>query len=363
MPDPRAYVVISPGRNEADYMRRTLDSMIAQTERPTAWVIVDDGSTDDSPEILAGYAAQHDWITIVRREDRGRRAVGPGVIEAFYAGLDTVSLDDYTYLCKLDLDLDLPPTYFAGLMDRMEANPRVGTCSGKTWYAGPGGQQISEGIGDEMSIGASKFMRVACFRQIGGFVREVMWDGIDCHKARAMGWIAVSWDAPELQFEHLRPMGSSQQNIHAGRRRHGLRRRPGRLRRWRLRRPRIDGGGRCRRRSGLARLRLDRDARLPVSGERGERRIGEAAAPAELCAFRLARHPGRLLVIVREQAFGLRRRLVHEFGPGQRLDQRSDIADNGGIAGIEQAFDAAQFFRQGELAGAEIRSIAGIKRQ
>ena len=221
-PRPRAYLVISPGRNEAAYMRRTLDSVVAQSERPARWVIVDDGSTDESPEILAEYAARHDWITVVRREDRGRRAVGPGVIEAFYAGLETVSLDDYTYLCKLDLDLDLPPTYFAALMDRMEANPRVGTASGKTWYAGPGGARISEGIGDEMSIGASKFMRVACFRQIGGFVREVMWDGIDCHKARQLGWIAVSWDAPELQFEHLRPMGSSQQNIFAGRRRHGF---------------------------------------------------------------------------------------------------------------------------------------------
>lgn len=222
MPDPRSYVVISPGRNEADFMRRTLDSMVSQVERPTLWVIVDDGSTDDSPAILAEYTAKHDWIRVVRREDRGSRAVGPGVIEAFYAGLETVDLDNYTYLCKLDLDLDLPPRYFAGLMDRMETEPRVGTCSGKTWYAGPKGEQVSEGIGDEMSIGASKFMRVSCFKQIGGFVREVMWDGIDCHKARQMGWIAVSWDDDALQFEHLRPMGSSQQNIHAGRRRHGF---------------------------------------------------------------------------------------------------------------------------------------------
>ncbi len=222
-PDPRrSYVVISPGRNEADYMRRTLDSMVAQAERPALWVIVDDGSTDASPEILAEYAAQHDWIRVVRREDRGCRAVGPGVIEAFYAGLETVDLNAHTYLCKLDLDLDLPPRYFAGLMDRMEANPRVGTCSGKTWYTGPRGERVSEGIGDEMSAGMTKFMRVSCFQQIGGFVREVMWDGIDCHKARQMGWIAVSWDDPELQFEHLRPMGSSQQNIHVGRRRHGF---------------------------------------------------------------------------------------------------------------------------------------------
>jgi glycosyltransferase involved in cell wall biosynthesis len=218
----RDYLLISPGRNEAAFLRRTLDSVIAQTERPALWVIVDDGSTDDSPAILADYAARHDWIRIVRREDRGRRSVGPGVIEAFYAGLETVALDDHDYLCKLDLDLDLPPGYFAGLMDRMEADPRLGTCSGKAYYRDASGRMISEGIGDEVSVGASKFFRTACFRQIGGFVREVMWDGIDCHKARQLGWKVASWDDPELRFEHLRPMGSSQQGILAGRRRHGF---------------------------------------------------------------------------------------------------------------------------------------------
>jgi hypothetical protein len=72
-----------------------------------------------------------------------------------------------------------------------------------------------------MSVGMTKFYRRACFDQIGGFVREVMWDAIDCHKARQMGWIAVSWDDPDLRFEHLRPMGSSEVSIHEGRRRHG----------------------------------------------------------------------------------------------------------------------------------------------
>lgn len=222
MADLRTYLVISPGRNEADYMRRTLDSVVAQTERPTRWVIVDDGSTDESLEILAEYDRAHDWITVIRREDRGHRAVGPGVIEAFYAGLETQDLGQFTYLCKLDLDLDLPPGYFAGLMNRMEADPRVGTCSGKTYFTDNAGRHISEKISDEMSIGASKFMRVSCFAQIGGFVREVMWDGIDCHKARMLGWKAVSWRDEDLAFEHLRPMGSTQKNIYAGRRRHGF---------------------------------------------------------------------------------------------------------------------------------------------
>jgi len=195
--------------------------MVAQSVPPTLWVIVDDGSSDDTPAILAEYAARHDWIRIVQKPDRGHRAVGPGVIEAFYFGLDTVDLKDFDYLCKLDLDLDLPPRYFEILMERMEADPRIGTCSGKP-YMRVNGDLVSERRGDEMSVGMTKFYSCTCFEEIGGFVREVMWDAIDCHKARQLGWRAVSWDDPELRFEHLRPMGSSQSGIHTGRRRHGL---------------------------------------------------------------------------------------------------------------------------------------------
>lgn len=221
-PHPRSYLVVSPCRNEAAYMRRTLDSVAAQSARPALWVIVDDGSTDATPDILAEYAARHDWIRVVQKPDRGHRAVGPGVIEAFYAGLDTVSLDDFAYLCKLDLDLDLPPRYFEILMDRMQANPRIGTCSGKAYLRTRTGALVSEGVSDELSLGMTKFFSVACFRQIGGFVREVMWDAIDCHTARMQGWTPVSWDDPDLRFEHLRPMGSSDKSIFTGRRRHGF---------------------------------------------------------------------------------------------------------------------------------------------
>jgi glycosyltransferase involved in cell wall biosynthesis len=213
-------VLISPCRNEAAYMRETLDSVIAQSLRPAKWVIVDDGSTDDTPRILAEYARRHDWIEIVTRGDRGGRSVGPGVIEAFYAGYRTISPDDYEYLCKLDLDLRLAPRYFEILAARMAANPRIATCSGKAYFEARG-RLVSERNGDDTSMGASKFYRVSCFKAIGGFVREVMWDGIDCHRCRMKGWIACSWDDPELRFLHLRPMGSSQQSIYAGRMRHG----------------------------------------------------------------------------------------------------------------------------------------------
>lgn len=202
-------------------MQRTLASVTGQSQPPALWVIVDDGSTDDSREIVEGYMARHDWIRLVPKPDRGHRAVGPGVVEAFYAGLETVSPLDHPYIVKLDLDLDLPPRYFEILIDRMEADPRIGTCSGKP-YIRQGGELVSERRGDEMSAGMTKLWRRSCFEAIGGIVREVMWDAIDCHKARQLGWRAISWDEPDLRFEHLRPMGSSQASIYTGRRRHGF---------------------------------------------------------------------------------------------------------------------------------------------
>ena len=81
---------------------------------------------------------------------------------------------------------------------------------------------MSEKMGDENSVGMTKFYRTSCFQQIGGFVREVMWDGIDGHRCRQLGWIAVSWDEPELRFVHLRPMGTSHKNWWTGRTRHGF---------------------------------------------------------------------------------------------------------------------------------------------
>ncbi len=219
----RRYLLVSPCRDEGQYLRHTLDSVAAQTVPPALWIVVDDGSTDDTPAILEEYAQRLPYLRVVRREDRGRRQVGPGVIEAFYAGLDTVRLEDFDYLCKLDMDLDLPVRYFELLMQRMEANPRIGTTSGKPWFVHPQtGALVPEVCGDEMSVGMTKFYRVACFQEIGGFVRQVMWDGIDCHRARMLGWIAESVDDEPIRFTHLRPQGASQKSIWTGRVRAGF---------------------------------------------------------------------------------------------------------------------------------------------
>jgi biofilm PGA synthesis N-glycosyltransferase PgaC len=215
------YVLISPCRNESEFMRRTLDSVASQWVPPAEWIVVDDGSTDATQEILEEYQSRLPYLRVITRDDRGKRSVGPGVIEAFYAGYERVSVP-YDYLCKLDMDLDLPPRYFERLIEKMEEDPRLGTVSGKAYFIdAKTGKHVLELIRDHMSVGASKFCRKDCFEEVGGFVRQVMWDGIDCHTARLFGWKAGSFDEPDLRFEHLRPMGSSDKSIYAGRKRHG----------------------------------------------------------------------------------------------------------------------------------------------
>jgi glycosyltransferase involved in cell wall biosynthesis len=219
----RRYLLVSPCRDEAEYIRRTLDSVAAQSLQPAAWVIVDDGSTDGTATILEEYRRRLPYLRVVRRMDPGPRKVGAGVVAAFYAGLGSVCLDDFDYVCKLDTDLELPPRYFELLVARMESDPRVGTTSGKPWFTHPRRSAlVPEICGDEMSVGMTKFYRVDCFKEIGGFVPQVMWDGIDCHRARMLGWIAESIDSEGLRFVHLRPQGASQKGIWTGRVRAGF---------------------------------------------------------------------------------------------------------------------------------------------
>jgi hypothetical protein len=93
-----------------------------------------------------------------------------------------INPDNYEYLCKLDLDLLLPRRYFEILIDKMTADPRIATCSGKA-YSHENGRMVAERHGDYTSLG--KILPRACFKAIGGFVREVMWDGIDCPSSQS----------------------------------------------------------------------------------------------------------------------------------------------------------------------------------
>lgn len=215
----RRIVIISPCRNEERTLERTLACMEAQTLRPLRWVVVDDGSSDATPAILARAAERIPWLRVVKRADRGFRKVGGGVVEAFNEGLASVDVD-YDFVAKMDVDLEFKPQYLEKILGYFDADPELAAASGKVYRPEEGGL-VEEYMIDDMVAGQFKLYRRACFERIGGFVPEVMWDGIDFHRARMLGYRTRSIQDPDLDLIHLRLMGSSDKNVFRGRMRWG----------------------------------------------------------------------------------------------------------------------------------------------
>src|SRR5437667_7544125 len=119
------YVLISPARNEALYIGKTIESVIAQTVHPVKWVIVSDGSTDGTDNVVKKYAAQHDWIELVRQPQRMERHFA-GKAAAFNAGYARVKDLEYEVIGNLDADISFDEDYFAFLMSKFAENPGLG---------------------------------------------------------------------------------------------------------------------------------------------------------------------------------------------------------------------------------------------
>lgn len=213
-------LIISPVRNEGEYIEKTLESVVCQTVVPEKWIIVNDGSSDKTEEIVRAYVNRYPWIKLINKPDRGARAVGPGVVEAFYHGLDEENLDNYDFVCKMDGDISFGPDYFKNLLCKFDGDKNLGAASGKP-YIIVEGKEIPERTNDEMVAGQINFYRTACFKSIDGFVRQVHWDAIAFHRARMSKWRTKSYDELGLRFIHLRIMGSSDRNLIVGRLRWG----------------------------------------------------------------------------------------------------------------------------------------------
>ena len=216
--DPRV-VVVSPCRDEARTLQRTIACMEAQTRPPARWIVVDDGSTDTTPQILADAQKRIQWLRVVKRADRGFRKVGGGVIDAFYDGLASADVD-YDFVAKMDVDLEFSPRYLEHILAHFARDPKLAAASGKV-FRPEGDGLVEEFMIDEMVAGQFKLYRRDAFERIGGFVREVMWDGIDFHRARMEGYRTASLPDPELRIIHLRLMGSSDRSVYRGRLRWG----------------------------------------------------------------------------------------------------------------------------------------------
>jgi glycosyltransferase involved in cell wall biosynthesis len=203
-----AYVIVSPVRDEAEFLGRTIDSIVAQQHRPAEWVIVDDGSSDATPQIAAAAAAAHDWIRVVTRPGRASapRARGKPIVEAFNAGLETVAAP-HEFVVKMDGDLFVPPHYFDWVARTFEHYPRAGIVGG-FGLVPDGNDWVPDQIGRHNVAGYIKSYRRACLDEIGGLQASMGWDGIDEYSARARGW--TSHPLTELVVLHYRRRGARQ---------------------------------------------------------------------------------------------------------------------------------------------------------
>ena len=202
------YIVITPARNEGEFLHSLIDSIVKQTVRPQQWIIVDDGSADNSCVIALADEKQHHWISVVRRTDRGLRNPGAGVVEAFSDGLARVKSSDWDYLVKLDADLSFESVYFERCLGRFKNDLKLGI-GGGTICQKMGEVLVTEAPGDPVFHvrGATKIYRRQCWESIGGLLPAPGWDTIDEYKANMLGWTTYTF--PEMKVWHHRKAGAA----------------------------------------------------------------------------------------------------------------------------------------------------------
>ncbi|HZR63523.1 MAG TPA: glycosyltransferase [Terriglobales bacterium] len=200
------YVIITPARDEEQHIEGTVRSVVEQTLRPTKWIIVDDGSSDRTGEIIDQYAVQFPFIRAIHRRNRGSRKAGSGVMEAFYDGYNALQDQDWDFLIKLDGDLSFSPDYFQKCFEHFSQNPRVGIGGGEIYHEF-GGQLKLEASPKFHVRGATKIYRRECWDAIGGLLKVPGWDTIDEVKANMLGWNTSSF--PELRLVHHRLTGAA----------------------------------------------------------------------------------------------------------------------------------------------------------
>jgi glycosyltransferase involved in cell wall biosynthesis len=202
------YVLITPAHNEEKFITKTLDSMVVQTLLPERWVIVDDGSTDRTAEIVESYEKQYPWIELLRRP-RGSDRSFAGKVYAFNLGLGRVASLTFEVLGNLDADLSFDPDYLAFLMEKFLDDPKLGVAG--TPFTENGGYDTADDSfeGENHVAGGCQLFRRRCFEEIGGYVPNGIGgiDWIAVTTARMKGWKTRSFS--EKRFHHYRSLGTA----------------------------------------------------------------------------------------------------------------------------------------------------------
>jgi len=198
------YILITPARNEESFIRLTLDSVAQQTVKPVKWVIVSDGSTDRTDEIVKEYASCYEWIELVRMPERTERHFA-GKVGCFNAGYERAKHLDHDIVGSLDADISFETGYFEFLLTKFAEDPSLGV--GGTPFLEDGQTYDYRYSSIEHVSGACQLFRRACFEEIGGYV-PLKGGGIDVVAvltARLKGWHTRTFT--EMTSRHNRPMG------------------------------------------------------------------------------------------------------------------------------------------------------------
>jgi glycosyltransferase involved in cell wall biosynthesis len=217
------YALITPAWNEERHLEALIGSVVAQTRRPVRWVIVSDGSTDSTDEIVRQAAAEFSWIRLLRRErDHERHFAGKAV--AFNAAYESLRPLAFDLIGNLDADITLPPDYYAFLIGRFAELPDLGV-AGTPFVEDVDRPEVhcyAHCFSDLNHVsGACQFFRRRCFEDIGGYtaVRQGGIDWIAVTTARMRGWKTRTF--LERQSFHHRTMGTADRSLLRARFRHG----------------------------------------------------------------------------------------------------------------------------------------------
>lgn len=208
------YVLITPARNEEGFMEQTIQSVVKQTVLPAKWVIVDDGSTDATPEIVRRYLAHNAWMEMVQLPQRRDRSFAAKVY-AFNAGYESIRGLPHEIVGNLDADLSFDADYLEFLLGKFREDDKLGV-AGTIFREEEGyssGRQSFEG--QNHVAGGCQLFRRQCFEEIGGFLPNKAGgvDWIAVTTARMKGWKTRSFR--EKSFFHHRHLGTAERNIFA----------------------------------------------------------------------------------------------------------------------------------------------------
>ena len=202
------YVLITPAHNEERFIAKTLDSMVSQTLLPERWIIVDDGSTDGTAEIVGNYVNRYAWMELIQRHQRPDRNFA-GKVHAFNAGLERVRSVEYDVIGNLDGDLSFPPDYLEFLIRKFSDDPQLGV-AGTPFTEDRGYDSARDSFeGENHVAGGCQLFRRECFEEIGGYIPNPAGgiDWIAVTTARMKGWKTRSFR--EKRFHHYRSLGTA----------------------------------------------------------------------------------------------------------------------------------------------------------